>query len=222
MRGAWRAWAEGGRSRIMAGVGRSRMEKQVSEGTRPKQGASHCHQNEPLVVTEISLLSCITVLPGAHTHCQLQPREHPLLAPSAGTNSSAPSAAVRGGCRPQSLQGFSTSPWSGRAVGASSSLLHPLPATAPLAPTAGTQHWPRLLHTISEYKRGWCCQRMGVGGGRNGAACRHWTHAAAGGVGWGHGGWAETCPCGHRSLKAHCSFQGARIHALGPSFKNKE
>nr|KAF6314873.1 hypothetical protein mMyoMyo1_008648 [Myotis myotis] len=52
-----------------------------SKGTRPSQGTSRCHQGEPLVVTENSLLPRDVVLPGTRTCCQCQPHSHPLPAP---------------------------------------------------------------------------------------------------------------------------------------------
>ncbi|ELK24705.1 hypothetical protein MDA_GLEAN10007682 [Myotis davidii] len=64
----------------MVGVSRSGM-MVVSRGARPRQGASRCHRDEPLVVTENSLLPCAVVLPSAqpaagtgptHTRCQRQ------------------------------------------------------------------------------------------------------------------------------------------------------
>ncbi|ELK24520.1 hypothetical protein MDA_GLEAN10009456 [Myotis davidii] len=70
------------------------MVEQVSGGAKPKQGASRCHRDEPLVVTENSLLPCAVVLPSAqpaastgptHTRCQRPepPLALPVLAPIA-------------------------------------------------------------------------------------------------------------------------------------------
>lgn len=66
-------------------------------------------------------------------------------------------------------------------------------------------------HAISGCKRGWHHQRMGAEVVEAELLADRGPGATAGGAGQGRGGWADTRPCAH-----HSSFQGARIHALGP------